>query len=159
MFGNGKTSAKFNFGRYLEAAQNGGFFITNNPTNRLSTTSARTWTDNDRDYVVDCDLLSQAAQSPTTTGSIDACGVGNANFGTLVVASTLDPTLQSGWGVCTGDWQWGAALQHEVMPRVSAELELSAPLADQLLGHRQSQRRRNRLHVLRTQRPDGFATA
>ena len=54
VFGNGKTSAKFNR-PLLEAAQNGGFFITNNPTNRLSTTSARTWTDNDRDYVVDCD--------------------------------------------------------------------------------------------------------
>jgi hypothetical protein len=122
VFGNGKTSAKFNFGRYLEAAQNGGFFITNNPTGRLSTTAARTWTDNDRDFVVDCDLNSQAAQSPTTTGSIDSCGVGNANFGTTVVSSTLDPTLQTGWGVRTGDWQWGSSIQHEVMPRVSAEL-------------------------------------
>src|SRR5688572_6980191 len=122
VFGNGKTSAKFNVGRYLEAAQNGGFFITNNPTGRLSTTSARTWTDNDRDFVVDCDLSSQAAQAPATTGSIDSCGVGNANFGTSVVSSTLDPSLVSGWGVRTGDWQWGASLQHEVMPRVSAEL-------------------------------------
>jgi hypothetical protein len=122
VFGNGKTSAKFNFGRYLEAAQNGGFFITNNPTGRLSTTVARTWTDNDRDFVVDCDLLSQTAQSPATTGSIDTCGAGSPNFGTTVVSSTLDPTLQSGWGVRTGDWQWGASIQHEVMPRVSAEL-------------------------------------
>ena len=40
LFGNGKTSVKFNFGRYLEAAQNGGFFITNNPTGRLSTTTS-----------------------------------------------------------------------------------------------------------------------
>ena len=122
VFGNGKTSAKFNFGRYLEAAQNGGFFITNNPTGRLSTTVARTWTDNDRDFVVDCDLLSQTAQSPATTGSIDTCGAGSPNFGTSVVSSTLDPTLQSGWGVRTGDWQWGASIQHEVMARVSAEL-------------------------------------
>jgi hypothetical protein len=122
VFGNGKTSLKFQFGRYLEAAQNGGFFITNNPTGRLSTTSARTWTDNDRDYVVDCDLMSQAAQSPATTGSVDACGAGNANFGTQVFSQTLDPTLTSGWGVRTGDWQWGLSLQQEVMPRVSAEL-------------------------------------
>ena len=102
MFGNGKTSAKFNFGRYLEAAQNGGFFITNNPTGRLSTTSARTWTDNDRDFVVDCNLSSQAAQSPATTGSIDSCGVGNANFGTSVVSSTLDPSLHLGLGRAHG---------------------------------------------------------
>ncbi len=38
LFGNGKTSLKFSFGRYLEAAQNAGFFITNNPIGRLSTT-------------------------------------------------------------------------------------------------------------------------
>jgi len=121
VFGNGKTSLKVNGGRYLEAAQNGGFFITNNPTGRLSTTSARTWADNDRDYVVDCDLTSQAAQSPATTGSVDACGLGNANFGTQVASSTLNPALTSGWGVRTGDWQWGASLQQEIMPRVSAE--------------------------------------
>lgn len=123
LLGNGKTSLKFNVGRYLEAAQNGGSFITENPTNGPWTTSPRTWTDNDLDYVVDCNLLSQAAQSPTTTGSVDTCGSGNANFGnTSVVSQTLDPSLRSGWGVRTGDWQWGASVQHEVMPRVSAEI-------------------------------------
>ena len=122
VFGNGKTSLKLNAGRYLEAAQNGGFFITNNPTGRLSTTSSRQWLDHDGDYVVDCDLLNRAAQSPATTGSVDTCGAGSANFGTEVVSSTLNPALTSGWGVRTGDWQWGAALQQELMPRVSAEV-------------------------------------
>jgi hypothetical protein len=122
VFGNGRTSLKFSFGRYLEAAQNAGFFTTNNPIGRLSTTVSRTWTDADNDKVVDCDLLSQLAQSPATTGSIDTCGVGSPNFGTDVVASTLDPTLTTGWGVRSGDWQWGASIQQELMPRVSAEL-------------------------------------
>jgi hypothetical protein len=121
VFGNGRTSLKFNFGRYLEAAQNAGFFITNNPIGRLSTTVARTWTDNDSDKVVDCDLLSQLAQSPATTGSIDTCGVGSPNFGTDLPAQALDPSLTSGWGVRTGDWQWGTSIQQEIMPRVSAE--------------------------------------
>jgi hypothetical protein len=121
VFGNGRTSLKFNFGRYLEAAQNAGFFITNNPIGRLSTTVARTWTDADNDKVVDCNLLSQLAQSPATTGSIDSCGVGSPNFGTDVVASTLDPSLTTGWGVRAGDWQWGTSIQQEIMPRVSAE--------------------------------------
>ena len=121
LFGNGKTSLKFSFGRYLEAAQNAGFFTTNNPIGRLSTTVARTWTDADADNVIDCNLMSQAAQSPATTGSIDTCGVGSPNFGTDVVSSTLDPTLTTGWGVRTGDWQWGTSIQQEVMPRVSAE--------------------------------------
>ena len=121
VFGNGRTSLKLNMGRYLEAAQNGGFFITNNPTGRLSTTSTRTWTDANGNFTPDCNLLSQAAQDLRTSGG-DFCGVGNANFGTEVVSSTLDPALQSGWGVRSGDWQWGAALQQQLLPRVSAEL-------------------------------------
>jgi hypothetical protein len=121
LFGNGKTSLKFSFGRYLEAAQNAGFFTTNNPIGRLSTSVSRTWTDANGNYVVDCDLLSQAAQSPATTGSIDTCGVGSPNFGTDVFSSTLDPTLTTGWGVRTGDWQYGASIQQEIMPRLSAE--------------------------------------
>ena len=121
VFGNGKTSLKFNFGRYLEAAQNAGFFTTNNPIGRLSTSVSRTWADNNNDKVIDCNLLSQSAQSPATTGSIDTCGTGSPNFGTDVVSSTLDPTLTTGWGVRTGDWQVGTSIQQEVMPRVSAE--------------------------------------
>ena len=121
VFGNGKTSLKFSFGRYLEAAQNAGFFTTNNPIGRLSTTVARTWTDANNDKVVDCNLLSQLAQSPATTGSIDTCGVGSPNFGTDVPASALDPSLITGWSVRPGDWQWGGSIQQELMPRVSAE--------------------------------------
>ena len=34
LFGDGKTALKFNFGRYLEAAQNGGLFIASRPTSR-----------------------------------------------------------------------------------------------------------------------------
>ena len=41
MFGDGKTALKFNIGRYLEAAQNGGLFIASRPTSRISTTATR----------------------------------------------------------------------------------------------------------------------
>jgi hypothetical protein len=123
VFGTGRTSVKVNFGRYLEAAQNGGFFIASNPTGRLSTTTTRTWTDADRDWVVDCNLNSSAAQSPAATGSIDTCGANaNLNFGTQVFDSTLDPALLSGRGVRAGDWQWGASVQQELLPRVAVEV-------------------------------------
>ncbi len=123
LFGTGKTSLKFNFGRYLEAAQNAGLFVALNPTGRLSTTASRAWTDNNSNWIPDCDLLNAAAQSPATTGSIDTCGANtNANFGTPIFDSTLDPALLSGWGVRSGDWQWGAAVQQEVLPRVSVEV-------------------------------------
>jgi hypothetical protein len=123
VFGTGKTSLKVNVGRYLEAAQNGGFFSALNPTGRLSTTTTRSWTDANGNRIVDCNLLNPAAQSPLASGSIDTCGANtNANFGTEVFASTLDPSLLSGWGVRTGDWQWGASVQQEVLPRVAVEL-------------------------------------
>jgi hypothetical protein len=122
VFGNGKTSLKVNIGRYLEAAQNGGTFIALNPTGRLSTSTTRTWTDSNRNFVADCDLLNPAAQNLSASGG-DICGVNvNPNFGTEVFESTLDPGLLSGWGVRSGDWQWGASVQQEVLPRVAVEV-------------------------------------
>ena len=122
VFGTGKTSVKLNFGRYLEAAQNGGLFTALNPTSRLSTTTTRSWTDTDADYVADCNLLNPAAQDLRASGG-DFCGANtNANFGTEVFASTLDPTLLSGWGLRSGDWQIGASVQQEVLPRVAVEV-------------------------------------
>jgi hypothetical protein len=128
VFGNGKTSVKVNFGRYLEAAQNGGFFISLNPTGRLSTTTTRTWQDDDRDFIPDCVLennLAQGTQTPAggVPDGIDFCSANaSANFGTQVFDSTLDEGLLSGWGVRSGDWQWGAAIQQEVLPRVAVEV-------------------------------------
>jgi hypothetical protein len=122
LFGNGKTSLKVNVGRYLEAAQNGGAFIALNPTGRLSTNTTRAWTDSNGNFRVDCDLLNRGAQNLTASGG-DVCGANtNANFGTEVFESTLDPDLLSGWGVRSGDWQWGASVQQEVLPRVGLEV-------------------------------------
>lgn len=128
LFGTGKTSVKFNFGRYLEAAQNGGFFTALNPTGRLITTTTRTWQDDDRDFIPDCVLESGAAQGTQTPAGgfpdgIDFCGANaSANFGTQVFGSTLDANLLSGWGVRTGDWQWGVSVQQEVLSRVAVEV-------------------------------------
>jgi hypothetical protein len=128
VFGTGKTSVKFNFGRYLEAAQNGGFFTALNPTGRLSTTTTRVWQDDDRDFIPDCVLENPAAQGTQTApggvaDGIDYCSANaSANFGTPIFDSTLDPGLLSGWGVRSGDWQWGASIQQEVLPRVAVEV-------------------------------------
>jgi hypothetical protein len=122
VFGTGKTSVKVNFGRYLEAAQNGGLFIALNPTGRLSTTTTRSWTDSNTNKIVDCNLLSSVAQDLRATGG-DVCGSNvNTNFGTAVFESTLDPDLLSGWGVRSGDWQFGVSVQQEVLPRIAVEL-------------------------------------
>ena len=120
LFGDGKTALKFNVGRYLEAAQNGGLFIASRPTGRISTTATRTWTDTNGNFRPDCDLLNTGAQ---TVAGGDVCGaVGNTNFGKAVFTDTQDPALLAGWGVRSGDWQWGASIQRQVAPRVSVEL-------------------------------------
>ena len=121
LFGNGRTSLKVNFGRYLEAAQNMGLFTALNPTACLSLTASRAWTDANTNFVPDCNLLNPAAQDLRASGG-DLCDVNtNANFGTQVFQSTLDPDLLSGWGVRSGDWQFGASVQQEVLPRVAVE--------------------------------------
>ncbi len=122
LFGDGKTAVKFNVGRYLEAAQNGGLFIASRPTSRISTTASRTWTDANGNFKPDCDLSNNAAQDLRTGGG-DFCGaVANTNFGKSVFDTTQDPALFNGWGVRSGDWQWGASIQRQVAPRVSVEV-------------------------------------
>jgi hypothetical protein len=123
VFGNGKTSLKVNFGKYLQAAQNGLTYGALRPTNRLTTTANRTWTDNDRDFAPDCDLSTPTAQSPATTGSVDTCAqLSVLSFGSPAFTSDLDPALINGWGVRPGDWQYGVSVQQEVLPRVSIEV-------------------------------------
>ena len=109
VFGNGKTAVKVSFGRYLEAAQNAGLFVASRPTSRVSTTATRTWTDANKNFIPDCDLLNNAAQDLIAGGG-DFCGaVANTNFGKSVFDTTQDPALFSGWGVRSGDWQYGAS--------------------------------------------------
>ena len=115
LFGTGKTALKVNVGRYLEAAQNGGLFSALNPTGRIATTASRSWSDENGNWLPDCELL-----TPALNGE---CGSTNlTNFGTPVFDSTLDPDLLSGWGLRPGDWQVGASVQHEVLPRVGVEV-------------------------------------
>jgi hypothetical protein len=124
LFGNGKTAIKVNFGKYLEPTSNNNNYILSNPITRIATTTSRNWTDTNGNWVPDCDLLSPLAQSPATTGSIDACGAMNSpTFGTATqTTANIDPKILSGWGVRSNDWQIGASVQQQVLPRVSVEV-------------------------------------
>jgi hypothetical protein len=122
VFGNGKTSLKGNVGRYLHPASNQGRYINANPSELVSTGTTRSWTDNDADYQVDCDVLNGQPQGPTTTGSIDTCGVfSDLNFGRERPGTRLDDSILSGWGARPYDWQFGVSVQQELLPRVSVE--------------------------------------
>ena len=83
LFGTGKTSIKANWGRYLYPAQNGGIFTGAAPTSQIATRADRSWTDANRNFTPDCDLLNPNAQDLRLSGG-DSCGrVANTNFGTL----------------------------------------------------------------------------
>ena len=83
LFGTGKTSLKANWGRYLYPAQNGGIFTGAAPTSQIATRADRSWTDANRNFIPDCDLLNPNAQDLRLSGG-DSCGrVANTNFGTL----------------------------------------------------------------------------
>ncbi len=131
IFGNGKTALKVNFGKYVEAATADVIYSSNNPAARIITrigsgpaAAARGWTDGNANYVVDCDLLNSAAQNNLATGG-DLCAAvggvglnfGNANPNTTVI----NPEILGGWGVRPYDWQIGASVQHELVPRLSVE--------------------------------------
>jgi hypothetical protein len=126
VFGNGRTAVKVAFNKYLLGQTLNGLASSVNPINRLQQTASRTWIDNDRDYVVDCNLLNFSAQSPTTTGSVDQCGAvsgAGANFGSInLTSATFDPDVRQGWGRRESNYEVSAGVQHELMPRVSVDV-------------------------------------
>jgi len=122
VFGNGKTALKFNTGRYLEAAVNGnGNYSELLPSNRIPTSVTRSWTDQNRNYWPDCDLMNGSSQDLRASGG-DLCGAwSNLNFGKNVYSLSYDEQILKGWYNRPADWQIGATVQHEVLPRISVE--------------------------------------
>ena len=130
LFGNGRTSLKFNIGKYLEAATNHNTYSLSNPAARIAGSPVlgappavtRPWTDSNGNYVPDCDLLNPASQNLTASGG-DVCGtLSNTNFGKPVFTGSFDPEILEGWGVRPSDWQVGVSVQQEILPRVSVEV-------------------------------------
>jgi Carboxypeptidase regulatory-like domain len=123
VFGTGKTAIKFAFGRYLAPATNDAPYTQNNPASRIVTNASRSWLDGNGNFVVDCDILSPAAQ--TTPGG-DTCGAltGDAlNFGKVGSGlAQVNPDILRGWGTRRYDWEWGIDVQQELIPRVSLDV-------------------------------------
>jgi len=116
VFGNGKTALKVNFGKYLEPTSNNNNYILSNPITRIATTTARGWTDANNNFVPDCDLRSSAANG-------ECAAMSSSTFGTTTqTTAAIDPKILSGWGVRSNDWQFGASVQQQLLPRVSMEV-------------------------------------
>ena len=155
LFGTGKTSVKWNMGKFLSGAGIAGIYADANPAQRTVNTYTRTWTDVNGNRRVDCDLLnfneqnipggdicggptSVAAQDSTRYGrdpaSLDSagtpiglattqCGRREAGIPADVQAycDVYGDSLLDGWGKRRSEWQFGLGIQHELLPRFSAE--------------------------------------
>ncbi len=73
LFGTGKTSVKWNMGKYLAGAGINGIYADANPAQRTANTYWRSWTDLNGNRRVDCDLLNFDAQDGSASGG-DTCG-------------------------------------------------------------------------------------
>jgi hypothetical protein len=113
LFGNGKTALRFNIGKYLEAITASNNDIDMNPISRMVVNSTRGWTDADRDFVPDCDLMNRGANG-------ECAPLDNQNLGLPVFTRNFDPEFVGGWGSRPYNWSMGVGVQHEIVPRVSA---------------------------------------
>jgi hypothetical protein len=122
VFGNGRTAVKASANKYLVGlgtfsfAETNSVTSSNNPINRLVNNVTRDWLDPNGDFIPQCDLSVLTANGE--------CGpVSNPNFG-LVTAptTTYDPDYLNGWGKRNFNWEFSAGVQHQLAPRVSAEV-------------------------------------
>jgi hypothetical protein len=113
LFGNGKTALKATASRYVVLGQ-AAFAQQNNPL-LFNVSASRGWTDANRDYVPDCELLVAAANGE--------CGaLSNPAFGTALGTSRPDDAIRTGWGVRLHNWELSGGVHHELVPRVSVDM-------------------------------------
>lgn len=114
--GDGKTAVKASLNRYVLAMGPDVTFIQlANPSRNLVTSATRTWADNNRDYIPQCDLLNVKANG-------ECSALSNENFGTVVTNLTYDTKTLTGWGKRNYNWEVSAGVQQQLVPRVSADL-------------------------------------
>ena len=148
--GNGKTSIKWNMGKYLNAAGITGVYSGANPGRRTVNNLLRNWTDLNNDRVVNCDPMNfnpngecgtfVFPNNDTTRFGRDPFGLDAAGIPIGLATTQCGRTEQgiaasvqaycnqygqsilNGWGERRGEWQFGLGVQHELLPRLSAEV-------------------------------------
>jgi hypothetical protein len=132
LFGNGRTALKFNWGKYLAYAANDSPYTSTNPgATIVRTVSNRGWTDTNRNYVVDCNLLNpdangECATVPTSNDrNFGKLGTQTQVCGADGVSGGCGDSVLSGWGVRPGDTQYTGTIQQQLFPRVSADFSFT----------------------------------
>jgi len=114
--GDGKTALKVSLNRYVSSfGYQSTFGNTSNPVLLMANTVTRTWTDANGDFVPNCDLFNTLANGECGTMS-------DTKFGNSTTTTAVDPDLLRGWGKRAYDWEFSAAAQRALLPRVSAEV-------------------------------------
>jgi hypothetical protein len=151
VFGTGRTSVKWNMGKYNNQAAISGIYSAANPARRTSNALQRGWNDLDGDRIVDCDLMNFANNGECTgfngattsdtarygkdplvldrAGNpigLDTVQCGRTESGVFpqvrAYCDTAGDNLISGWGKRRYEWQLGIGVQHEILPRLSGEV-------------------------------------
>lgn len=123
--GDGKTSVRVSFGRYLAAVNADGIYASTAPVAmiggggaRTAPSTTRSWTDNDRDFIPDCDLNNSQRNNECGAWAV-------SNFGELLPpGSTVDPRLTGHdgmWYRRPYDWGFGLAVQHALSSTLSVD--------------------------------------
>ena len=118
VFGDGKTAVKATFGRYLLGigAQTP-IGRTANPVQAAVNSTSRTWHDDNKDYVPNCDLRNLQANGECER-------VADINFGNPARATTtFDPNAVTGWGHRGYNWEGSVGVQREMAGGVSASVQ------------------------------------
>ena len=108
--GDGKTALKVSLNRNVEPYTVGGIAGANNPIVRLATTTTRSWTDTNTNYVPDCNLVVL-----TLNGECGA--VANPLFGSAGAQANFDPDVLQGWGKRLYNWEFSAGVQRQLTTR------------------------------------------
>jgi len=125
VMGDGKTAIKVNFAKYVL----GQSLVASNPLIALSpfTTTlvgTRPWTDNNGNFIPDCDLTNPAPQGPALAGSlnqVDTCGQATAAMYANAPGTQLagDDNARFGWGKRPYSWEFSVSAQRELTKGVS----------------------------------------
>jgi hypothetical protein len=112
LFGDGKTAIKASASRGVEQ-DSIRYSRANNPGTTIGTQTQRVWTDNNGDFIPNCDLTVGAANGE--------CGAWQTpTFGTIIPITRFDQSIMEGWHVRPWNWEFSASVQQEIVPRLSA---------------------------------------
>jgi hypothetical protein len=108
-FGNGKTAVKASIGRYV-LGHTVALAQANDPANTTVSSTTRSWTDTNHNFIPDCNL-----QDVNANTGADTCGkVNNTSFGGNVVTTKYDPNVLTGWQHSPYNWQMSAGLEQQI---------------------------------------------